>query len=62
MARWDYKLIPIKTRVNLNSLNEVGKPVIDHVHGELDNLGKVESSSIMTYATRGDYNNAKKRI
>ncbi len=40
MAKWEYKVLPIKTRVHADRLVTEGKPVIDSIQNELNALGK----------------------
>jgi hypothetical protein len=40
MARWEYRVVPIKTRIHLETLSGTSKAVIDDLQNELDNLGK----------------------
>lgn len=37
--RWEYKVVPIKTRIHSETTNGSSKPVIDDVQIDLDNLG-----------------------
>jgi hypothetical protein len=38
--QWEYKVIPIKTRIHSESTSGTIKPVIEDVQNDLDNLGK----------------------
>ncbi len=38
--RWEYRVIPIKTRIHSESTDGTIKPVIDDVQNDLNNLGK----------------------
>ena len=40
LVKWEYKVIPIKTRVHLDRFTTERKPVIESVQDELDVLGK----------------------
>jgi hypothetical protein len=40
MPRWEYKVLPLKTRVHLDSETEDKKPIIEGVQNELNTLGK----------------------
>ncbi len=40
MAHWEYKVVPIKTRIHSSTVGGTGKPVIDEVEDELNALGK----------------------
>jgi hypothetical protein len=39
IPQWEYKVIPIKTRIHSNTATGNLKPVIDDVQNDLDNLG-----------------------
>ena len=39
LAKWEYKVIPIKTQVHSDRFQADGKPVIDTVQSELNILG-----------------------
>lgn len=38
--KWEYKVLPLKTRVHADRLITDGKPVIDSIQSELNVLGK----------------------
>ena len=40
MVKWEYKVIPLKTRVHLDRFTADRKPVIENVQEELNYLGK----------------------
>ena len=40
MPKWEYKVIPIKTRIHSNITEGTSKPVIEDVQNDLDNWGK----------------------
>jgi hypothetical protein len=40
MMTWEYKVIPVKTRIRSSSLRGSGKPVIEDVQRDLNDLGK----------------------
>ncbi len=40
MVKWEYKVLPLKTRVHADRLVTDGKPVIESVQNELNVLGK----------------------
>jgi len=40
MVQWEYKVVPIKTRIHSSTIGGTGKPVIDDVENELNELGK----------------------
>lgn len=40
MVKWEYKVLPLKTRVHADRLITDGKPVIDSIQSELNVLGK----------------------
>ena len=40
MKQWEYKVIPIRTRIRHENSNGTNIAVIDEVQGELANLGK----------------------
>ncbi len=40
MTHWEYKVVPIKTRIHSSTVGGTGKPVIDEVEDELNALGK----------------------
>ena len=40
MPKWEYKVIPIKTRIHSNMIDGTSKPIIEDVQNDLDNLGK----------------------
>jgi len=37
---WEYKVVPIKTRIRTNSFEIGGKPTIDDIQNDLNVLGK----------------------
>jgi hypothetical protein len=39
-VKWEYKVIPLKTRVHLDSFTAERKPVIESVQDELNVLGE----------------------
>jgi hypothetical protein len=39
-VKWEYKVLPLKTRVHADRLITDGKPVIDSIQSELNVLGK----------------------
>ena len=40
LAKWEYKVVPIKTRIRTDHFEEDGKPVMDDVQNDLNILGK----------------------
>jgi len=40
LVKWEYKVIPIKTRVHLDHFATEGKPVIESVQDDLNVLGE----------------------
>lgn len=40
MVKWEYKVIPIKTRVHLDRLTTEAKPIIESVQDDLNVLGE----------------------
>ena len=40
MAIWEYKVIPIKTRIHSNHFEGSSKPVMEDVQNDLNSLGK----------------------
>ncbi|MCK5593151.1 DUF4177 domain-containing protein [Candidatus Bathyarchaeota archaeon] len=40
MVSWEYKVLPLKTRVHLDRFTTARKPVIEDVQNELNDLGK----------------------
>jgi len=40
MATWEYKVIPVKTRIHSNHFEGSGKPVMEDVQNDLNSLGK----------------------
>jgi hypothetical protein len=40
MPKWEYKVVPIKTRIHSTTTNGTFKPVIENVQNDLDELGK----------------------
>ena len=40
MANWEYKVIPVKTRIHSSTLSGGNKPEIEDVQKNLNNLGK----------------------
>jgi hypothetical protein len=40
LVKWEYKVLPIKTKVHADRLITEGKPVIESIQNELDALGK----------------------
>ncbi len=40
MTHWEYKVVPIKTRIHSSTVGGTGKPIIDEVEDELNALGK----------------------
>ena len=40
MVKWEYKVLPLKTRVHVDRFTEERKPIIEGVQDELDVLGK----------------------
>jgi len=40
LVKWEYKVLPLKTRVHADRLTTERKPVIEGVQDELDVLGK----------------------
>ena len=40
MVKWEYKVLPLKTRVHADRLVTEGKPVIESIQNELNALGK----------------------
>ncbi len=40
MVKWEYKVLPLKTRVHADRLVTDGKPVMESVQNELNVLGK----------------------
>jgi hypothetical protein len=40
LVKWEYKVLPLKTRIHADRLITDGKPVIDSIQSELNVLGK----------------------
>jgi hypothetical protein len=40
MAKWEYKVVPIKTRIHSDQIEGTTKPVIEDVQNDLNSLGK----------------------
>jgi hypothetical protein len=40
LAKWEYKVIPIKTRIHSNHFAGGSKPVMEDVQNDLNSLGK----------------------
>jgi hypothetical protein len=40
MVTWEYKVIPVKSRIHSSSLRGSNKPVIEDVQSDLNDLGK----------------------
>lgn len=40
MVNWEYKVIPVKTRIHSSSLSGGNKPEIEDVQNDLNSLGK----------------------
>ncbi len=40
LVNWEYKVLPLKTRVHLDRFTTARKPVIEDVQNELNDLGK----------------------
>jgi hypothetical protein len=40
MPKWEYKVIPIKTRIHSGNITGIIKPVIEDVQNDLDGWGK----------------------
>jgi len=40
LVSWEYKVLPLKTRVHVDRFATAGKPVIEGVQKELNDLGK----------------------
>jgi len=40
MLNWEYKVIPVKTKIHSNSLAGSNKPVMEDVQKDLNSLGK----------------------
>ena len=40
MVSWEYKVLPLKTRVHVDRFTTERKPVIEGVQNELNDLGK----------------------
>ncbi|TRO47271.1 DUF4177 domain-containing protein [Candidatus Bathyarchaeota archaeon] len=40
MKMWEYKVVPIKTRIHTRSYEGDGKPTIENVQNDLNVLGK----------------------
>ena len=40
MVKWEYKALPVKTRVHVDRYTTERKPVIEDVQNELNDLGK----------------------
>lgn len=40
MVKWEYRVLPLKTRVHADRLVIEGKPVIESIQSELNVLGK----------------------
>lgn len=40
MVKWEYKVIPIKTRIHIDHFESGSKPVMDDVQNDLSLLGK----------------------
>jgi len=40
LVKWDYKVLPLKTRIHVDRLTTETKPIIESVQDELNDLGK----------------------
>ena len=40
MVKWEYKVLPLKTRVHVDRFTTERKPIIEGVQNELNDLGK----------------------
>jgi hypothetical protein len=40
MINWEYRVIPVKTRIHSSTLSGDNKPEIEDVQNDLNNLGK----------------------
>jgi hypothetical protein len=40
LVKWEYKVLPIKTKVHADRLITEGKPIIESIQNELNALGK----------------------
>jgi hypothetical protein len=40
LVKWEYKVLPLKTRVHADRLVTEGKPVIESIQNELNAFGK----------------------
>ena len=40
MVSWEYKVLPLKTRVHVDRFTTERKPIIESVQNELNDLGK----------------------
>jgi hypothetical protein len=40
LVKWEYKVLPLKTRVHVDRFTTERKPVIESVQNELNDLGK----------------------
>jgi hypothetical protein len=40
MVNWEYRVIPVKTRIHSKHLESGNKPVIEDVQNDLNSLGK----------------------
>ena len=40
MPNWEYRVVPIKTRIHSATTNGTLKPVIENVQNDLDQLGR----------------------
>jgi hypothetical protein len=40
MITWEYRVIPVKTRIHSNRLEGSSKPVMEDVQNDLNSLGK----------------------
>jgi len=40
LVKWEYKVLPLQTRVHVDRLTTEKKPVIESIQDELDVLGK----------------------
>ena len=40
MVKWEYKVVPIKTRIHSDHFEGGNKPIMEDVQNDLDSLGK----------------------
>ena len=40
MTQWEYKVVPIKTRIHVDNTQGISQPIIEDIQNDLDSLGK----------------------